>query len=84
MRLNSAEGERGQMKGHTAESRALRDSCANLLAVSTMSRVSNTNQNIERVILAVLRPLESWVGTFNSELRSAHASLPWVQKQLAV
>ena len=83
MRLNTVEGERSQMKDHTAESRALRNSCANLLVVSTMSRAGHHNQDIERMVVAVLEPLESWVGTSNAELRSAHASLPWVQKQLS-
>ena len=82
MDVEGIEGEKNMMKDQTAEGRSLKNSCANLLVVSTMARSDPHNQDVERMVFTIMEPLESWTRGANVELRSAEASLPWVEKQL--
>lgn len=54
----SVEGEKNMHA--TAEGRSLKNSCADLLVVSTMARPDPHNQDVERMVSTILEPLECW------------------------
>ena len=74
---------RSSKKEQTPEQRRLAASSANLLITSALVHLDSENQNMARMICAVLEPMELWQGVSNQTLRHADASLPWLLEQLA-
>ena len=64
------------------EDAAIRKSNANQLVVALMDMLDPDTYRTDAIIVSASKPWESWHGRQNADLRSVHATSPWLREQL--
>lgn len=85
---DAGQGDAAAQESQTLQSAAavsetsLRKACANLLVLATMLYSDDSNQTLQRIIVAASTPLEQWHSHQNQALRNVSATIPWSLEQL--